>query len=201
MLSKEKLLEQRELLLSEYKKIEKKLHYNFKQLEKIKNQKVINLWENIDTSDLTKISKEDWEWILYHYHDETELQYKKNTEFLNKLGLYTLGFHEESKQFAFSVSFNQIDTAEKIKKWLKSFLIVFPYIKPIKSLFLKGSESESFVYLRVGNIFMEIIPDSQMSRVVYSKYIKSKWMNLIESLTEAYNYNLQQIDVNDYLLF
>lgn len=65
---------------------------------------------------------EQLEWLLYHYHDETEYHFKLAYKYFNQFtGVLSSGFTEETKQFQFSIcsrTYNdhskKDDTAERI---------------------------------------------------------------------------------------
>ena len=67
-------------LYKEKELLEKKIIRLFNQRKKLKNDLSADFSATIPL-DLSKITKEQWEWILYGGHDETESQYN----FLGKI--------------------------------------------------------------------------------------------------------------------
>jgi hypothetical protein len=91
----------------------------------LKNDVAIEFYKNIP-SDLEKISKEQWEWILYAGHDENQAQFEAQKKFLTCF--YRFGFQPETNQASLYM-YQQCNL--KIDPLLKEFKYLRKYLKPI----------------------------------------------------------------------
>ena len=122
--TKEELLEIREELLKQQAILDRKFTRNRNAIKKIEAEETKCSIEEIP-KDINKITKKQWEWILYHYHDEAEGHYKFATDFLyNNFGLAGIsGFvSDEVKQFKFSLHKHMKEDFFKAFDFLKKHL-------------------------------------------------------------------------------
>lgn len=90
--------------------------------DKIKNKISNHLLKAIPKTP-SKITKEQWEWLLHTDGEEGEVKYKAKSEILLKLGFSHFGYHQETKQPSLSIG-----VLDKVKA---GFKILSPHLKPV----------------------------------------------------------------------
>jgi hypothetical protein len=114
-------------LYKEKEKLEKKISSLYHKRLAIKNQIDLEYSKKIPEN-VSKITKQQWEWILSAGHGESQVQYKFSSKILEeKFGFYRTGFRPETKQTALNISQYGLNTI----KLLEGFEYLKKYLKPV----------------------------------------------------------------------
>lgn len=142
-------------------------------------------------NDVENYSKEQIEWLLYHWHDETSGDFDYKQKIFNKLKLFTCGINggqyvDTIRQWQFLAS----------KVWFPAFLKYYELFKPVLKCFKSEFDNEEIVLLNMhfgvfnfrneyDNCQLEISLKYNKGRFVnsYSRYDKpTKWYSFEEIL-------------------
>lgn len=120
--TKEELVEIREDLMKQQKSLDAKFSRNSSQIKKIEKVETEDFISTIP-KDINKISKKQWEWILFHDHREPEGHYKFASDFLQKnFNLFVGGLNPNVKQFHFNLHGHLRKDFFKAFNFLKKYL-------------------------------------------------------------------------------
>lgn len=194
----EKYQEELNNLIEEREKITQKITHINNKITKLKVSDEKLFVQNIPLDDIKSITKEQWEWLLYHYHDETHYGYKTRTDFFNKLALFTNmiagGEHSDKiRQFSFT-----LHEHHNIDNFFNNFNYILPYLKEFPSKLDKKNIVNIKLYMNVygwdynyDGIYIEIDKKQNKARFVryYTKYDNKKdWITIDDCKKELKKY-------------
>jgi len=156
---------EREELGNQQEAIGKKLIRNYKQIEKLLDKESEEFVKKIPKT-LSRISAEQWKWILKMNHEiSSRVRYDYCSQLLEKAGLYSSGFQTETEQRAFVIGLYYSTEEKRMRVMKKNFKIIMPHLKEITVNEVRGRE--------IG-IPLQIFSDSIGDDVTPIAYIKKK---------------------------
>jgi len=185
MMSKELLLQKKELLDIQLKSLEAKRTKIYNQLTKIQeneDQKIINNWKG---------TEKDWEWVL-DASSESSIKYKFMRNKFEELKLWNGGVWSQTKQRCIQIikGYSNLDSLKFIINYLKPF-DVKDLLNNVKDVSLKGnfkaittltnySDNSNFVLLINETNDKFIVID------IYERYNNN--YKVFKTIDEAYNW-------------
>lgn len=196
------------ILAKERDSLNRRITFRRNKINKMKDEKFTIDVSNVPVDDITKLTTEQWQMMLYHWHDQTTLHYTTTSNFLMKHKLWTSGIAGTGKfdctvrQHYFSIH-NSHD-ADKFKEFYliaKDALKDWPSRKDETPIIEMGLLINMFreSYEHSGHR-LEIRKEDDMCRFIdaYSSYKNpTKWMSLDEAFEEIKKYQNYNIDDDD----
>jgi len=113
-------------LNAQLKKLEKQTTFLYAQKKDLKNQIDLDFIKTIP-EDLSKITNQQWSWILFAGHVETEAQFEFQNKILRQIGFNRSGFRPETNQVAVMIS----QYGLKIDKLNEGFEYLKKHLSPL----------------------------------------------------------------------